>query len=82
MSMHNYGFARKLLSRFSEFGSKISLCQVLIRIPPPYAKALLLVMSPASRFKRALVTPLLEFARVYGLTLNLHRDSEDDLIKG
>ena len=82
MSMHKYGFARKLLSRFSEFGSKISLHQVLIRIPPSYANALLLVMSPVSRFKRALVTPLLEFARVYGLTLNLHRDSEDDLIKG
>jgi hypothetical protein len=38
-------------------------------------------MSPAARFKRALVTLLLELARVYGLTLNLNRDSQDDAVK-
>ena len=38
-------------------------------------------MSPGARFKRALVALLLELARVYGLTLNVNRDSEDDKVK-
>ena len=38
-------------------------------------------MSPGARFKRALITLLLELARVYGLTLNVNRDSEDDQVK-
>ena len=38
-------------------------------------------MSPGARFKRALVALLLELARVYGLTLNLNRDSDDDMVK-
>ena len=38
-------------------------------------------MSPAARFKRALVTLLLELARVYGLTMSLNRDSADDVVK-
>ena len=38
-------------------------------------------MSPASLLKRALVTLLLELARLYGLTLNLNRDSDDALVK-
>ena len=37
-------------------------------------------MSPSAS-KRALVTLLLELARVYGLTLNLNRDSQDDAVK-
>ena len=36
---------------------------------------------PAARFKRALVTLLLELARVYGLTMSLNRDSADDVVK-
>ena len=43
--------------------------------------SLLAFMSPSSRFKRALVTLLLELARVYGLTLNLNRESQDDAVK-
>ena len=38
-------------------------------------------MSPAARFKRALVTLMLELARMYGLTLTLNRDSQDDVVK-
>ena len=38
-------------------------------------------MSLASGLKRVLVSLLLEFARVYGLTLDLNRDSGDDLVK-
>ena len=38
-------------------------------------------MSPSARLKRALVTLLLELARVYNLTLNLNRDSQDDAVK-
>ena len=38
-------------------------------------------MSPAARFKRALVPLLLELARVYGLTMSLNRDSADDVVK-
>ena len=38
-------------------------------------------MSPSARFKRALVTLLLELARLYGLTLSLHRDSQADVVK-
>ena len=38
-------------------------------------------MSPGARFKRALVALLLELARVYGLTLNLNRDSQDEKVK-
>ena len=38
-------------------------------------------MSPAARFKRALVTLLLELARVYGLTMSLNRGSADDVVK-
>ena len=38
-------------------------------------------MSLAQQLKRVLVTLLLEFARAYGLTLNLNRDSQDDLVK-
>ena len=38
-------------------------------------------MSPAARFKRALVTMLLELARAYGLTLDVNRDSPDDVVK-
>ena len=38
-------------------------------------------MSPYALAKRALVTLLLELARMYGLTLNVNRDSHDDAIK-
>ena len=38
-------------------------------------------MSPYALAKRALVTLLLELARMYGLTLNVNRDSNDDAIK-
>ena len=40
-------------------------------------------MSVATGLKRVLVSLLLEFARVrvYGLTLDLNRDSGDDLVK-
>ena len=38
-------------------------------------------MSPGARFKRAFVAFLLELARVYGLTLNLNRDSQDEEVK-
>ena len=38
-------------------------------------------MSPGARFKRAFVALLLELARVYGLTLNLNRDSQDEKVK-
>ena len=38
-------------------------------------------MSLATGLKRVLVSLLLEFARVYGLTLDLNRDSGDDLVK-
>ena len=37
-------------------------------------------MSPAERFKRALVSIILELARVYGLTMSLNRDSPDNLV--
>ena len=38
-------------------------------------------MYPGARFKRALVTLLLELACVYGLTLDLNRDSQDETVK-
>ncbi len=38
------------------------------------------LMTPVERFKRALVLLLLELARVYGLTLNLTRDSPEKLV--
>ena len=39
-------------------------------------------MSPAALAKRALVTLVLELARLYCLTsLNLNRDSPDDIVK-
>ena len=38
-------------------------------------------MSPGARFKRAFVAFLLELARVYGLTLNLNCDSQDEKVK-
>ena len=38
-------------------------------------------MSPAARFKRALVSMLLQLAHAYGLTLSLNRDSSDDVMK-
>ena len=38
-------------------------------------------MSPYALAKRALVTLLLELARMYGLTLNVNRDSHDDAIE-
>ena len=47
----------------------------------PNCVFLLASMSPSARFKRALVTLLLELARVYGLTLKVNRDSQDDTVK-
>ena len=38
--------------------------------------------SPAKRFKRALVSVLLELIRVYGLTMSISRDSSDKMLAG
>ena len=38
-------------------------------------------MSPASRLKRALVTLLLHFARIYAITVDVSRDSPDADVK-
>ena len=38
-------------------------------------------MSPTSRLKRALVTLLLHFARIYALTVDVSRDSPDTDVK-
>ena len=85
-------FQRKLSSQFSgtcRLSMLLSAKGVvgsswfpLIRIFNPICfSGFLSCMSPSARFKRALVTLLLELARLYGLTLSLNRDSQDDVVK-